>query len=72
MNAPPRVVEALARLKDVFLEAPGTQLSLTEAAQLSGLESTTCQIILEALEDARFLARQNGMFVRRPGSDRVT
>jgi DNA-binding IclR family transcriptional regulator len=72
MNAPLRVVEALTRLKGVFLEAPATQLSFTEATQLSGLEPTTCQIILEALEETRFLERHNGLFIRRTGPDHLT
>jgi hypothetical protein len=66
MHPTPRVTEALDRLKNVFLEIPGTQLSLADASRLSGLERDTCRIILEALEDTRFLARgRNGLFVRR-------
>ena len=66
MHPTPRVTEALDRLKNVFLEIPGTQLSLTDASRLSGLERETCRIILEALEDTRFLTRgRNGLFVRR-------
>jgi hypothetical protein len=49
----------------MFLEVPGTQLTLADASRLSGLEPI-CRIVLEALEDARFLARsRNGLFVRR-------
>ena len=62
----PRVVEAVQRLKGVFLEAPATQLSLIDAARLSGLERQTTRLILEALEEARFLRRaSNGLFMRR-------
>lgn len=65
-EAPPRVVEAVQRLKGVFLEAPATQMSLVDAARLSGLERRTTRLILEALEDARFLRRApNGLFTRR-------
>jgi len=68
-EAPPRVVEAVQRLKGVFLEAPATQMSLVDAARLSGLERQTTRLILEALEDARFLRRaSNGLFTRR-GTD---
>ena len=64
----PRVEEAVQKLKDVFLEIPGTQLSLVDASRLSGLERNTCRMILEALEDVRFLRRApNGLFVRREG-----
>jgi hypothetical protein len=65
-EAPPRVVEAVQRLKGVFLEDPGTQMSLIDASRLSGLERQTTRLILEALEDARFLRRSaNGLFTRR-------
>jgi DNA-binding IclR family transcriptional regulator len=64
----PRVEEAVQKLKGVFLEIPGTQLSLVDASRLSGLERNTCRMILEALEDVRFLQRApNGLFVRRGG-----
>jgi DNA-binding IclR family transcriptional regulator len=61
-----RVAVATERLKNLFLEIPGTQLSAADAARLAGLDETTCQPILEALEQARFLARRpDGLFVRR-------
>lgn len=66
MDVTMRVAEAVARLKGVFLEVPGTRLSVADAARLSGLEQTTCTIVLNALEEARFLARtKDGLFVRR-------
>jgi DNA-binding IclR family transcriptional regulator len=62
----PRVEEAVQKLKGVFLETPSTQLSLVDASRLSGLERNTTRMILEALEDVRFLRRApNGLFVRR-------
>ena len=65
-EATPRVVEAVQRLKGVFLEVPTTQMSLVDASRLSGLERNTTRLILEALEDARFLRRaSNGLFTRR-------
>jgi DNA-binding IclR family transcriptional regulator len=67
MYPTPRVSEAVARLRGVFLETPSTELSLADAVRLSGVERPTCRIILEALEDARFLARDSrGLFIRRP------
>jgi hypothetical protein len=60
------VTDAVERLKGLFLEVPGTQLSLAQATRVSGLERDTCRVVLEALEDAHFLARaRNGLFVRR-------
>ena len=65
-EATPRVADAVQRLKGVFLEAPSTQMSLVDASRLSGLERNTTRLILEALEDARFLRRaSNGLFTRR-------
>ena len=62
----PRVIDAVQKLKGVFLEAPSTQMSLVDASRLSGLERNTTRVILEALEDARFLRRAaNGLFTRR-------
>ena len=66
MDSTVRVTEAVERLKGVFLEIPGTQLSIADASRLSGLERHVCSVVLEALEDARFLTRsRNGLFVRR-------
>jgi DNA-binding IclR family transcriptional regulator len=60
------LTEAVQRLKAVFVEIPGTQLSLADASRLSGLERSVCRSVLEALEDARFLTRgRNGLFIRR-------
>ena len=65
-EATPRVIDAVQRLKGVFLEAPTTQMSLVDASRLAGLERNTTRLILEALEDARFLRRAgNGLFMRR-------
>jgi hypothetical protein len=61
-----RVAAATERLKNLFLEIPGSQLSVADAARLTGVDETTCLGILEALEQARFLARRrDGRFVRR-------
>lgn len=62
----PRVTDAVQRLKGMFLAHPTTQLSLVDASRVSGLERQTTRLILEALEDARFLRRaSNGLFIRR-------
>ena len=66
MQASPRIVDAVQRLKGIFLEMPGIQLSMADATRLSGLERPVCRIVLEALEDARFLKRrQDGIFMLR-------
>ena len=68
-----RVTDAVAQLKAVFLEIPGTRLTVGEASRLSGVDLPACGIILGALADAGFLKqRVDGMFIRRgtdsPGS----
>ena len=66
MYATARVTKALDYLKRNFSETPEMQLSIGEAAQLTELDDDTCQVVLEALEDARFLKRgSNGQFMRR-------
>jgi hypothetical protein len=53
-----RVEDAVQRLQGVFLEIPGTQLTLGDASGLTGLESDVCRVNLDALEDARFVRRR--------------
>ena len=58
------IVDAVHHLKGLFLEVPGLQLTADDASRLSGLEPETCQVVLEALQDAHFLRRaRNGAFV---------
>jgi hypothetical protein len=64
------VPEVVQRLQGMFLDVLGTQLSVPDAARLSGVEPSLCQNILEALVAAQFLSRgRNGTFTLR-GSDR--
>lgn len=66
MEAAPRVPEVVERLKAVFLEIPGTRLTLADASKLSGLERPLCEFVLVALEDAGFLKRgRDGLYRRR-------
>jgi DNA-binding IclR family transcriptional regulator len=63
---PARVTDAVHRLKGMFLEDPGTRLSLEDASRLTGVERSTCSAILDALQDAHFLSRgHDGLFSRR-------
>jgi len=66
MDATPRVFDAVQRLTGIFLEMPGTQLSMADATRLSGLERPVCRAVLQALEDSQFLKRRrDGIFMRR-------
>jgi hypothetical protein len=65
MYTTPRITQALERLKGIFLEVPGTRLSLTDATRVSGLERSMCEVVLQALENVHFLRRdRNGLFIR--------
>jgi hypothetical protein len=65
METPVRITHAVERLKGIFLDVPGTRLSAEDASRLSGLEPTTCQAVLSALQDARFLTKtRGGIFTR--------
>jgi DNA-binding IclR family transcriptional regulator len=61
----PSVPEAIARLKGMFLEVPGTRLSPADVSRLAGLDPSICHQILCALEDAHFLKQgRDGLFMR--------
>jgi hypothetical protein len=64
-----RIAEAVQRLKGIFLEVPGTQLSVIQASRLSGLDPSVCESVLSALEDARFLTRgRDGRYLHVMGA----
>jgi hypothetical protein len=66
MSSTLRIKDAINRVKGVFLEVPGSRLTVDDAARLSGIEPATCQAVLRALEDTGFLGkRPGGVFVRR-------
>jgi len=61
----PSSSDALSRVKGMFVEMPGTAWTVTEAARLSGLDTSVCRTILETLEEAGFLTeRASGTYVR--------
>jgi len=55
-----RIVDAIERLKGLYLEMPGSHLSRTDIARLSGLEPELCDSVIDALEGAAFLRRSAG------------
>jgi predicted transcriptional regulator of viral defense system len=66
MESRPQVVQGVQRLKGIFLEVPGTRLTLADAMELSGLDQAMCEMVLAALEDASFLRRVgDGRYQRR-------
>jgi hypothetical protein len=58
--------EALARLRDLFVDSPGVMLTSADVAQMAGLDRQVCRILLRTLIDTGFLEqRVRGTFVRR-------
>ena len=63
------IQEVVQRIRGEFLEMPGLRLTPEQARRLWRLDETACDAILDALVDARFLARtRDGAFVRQDKS----
>ena len=61
-----RIDDALNRLKSLFLEVPRLSLSAEQAGRMTRIDEATCQMLLLALLDTRFLDRApNGTFILR-------
>ena len=57
--------EMLRRVQGEFLEMPGLRLTEPQARRLWGLDAVSCEALLGALVDAKFLYRtRDGAFVR--------
>ncbi|MGE5246606.1 MAG: hypothetical protein ACM3SQ_20450 [Betaproteobacteria bacterium] len=62
---PPIVVEWLNRIRAEYLEIPGLRLTKPQVQRFWGLDAPTCDALLGALEDAKFLRRtRDDMYVR--------
>lgn len=63
----PRFRVALAKVRDLFVKAPGVGLTTAETARASGLDRQVCRVLLRSLARAGFIERRrSGVFVRRP------
>jgi hypothetical protein len=57
--------EVLRRVQGEFLEMPGLRLTEPQARRLWGLDAASCDALLGALIDAKFLFRtRDGAFMR--------
>ena len=57
--------EVLRRVQGEFLEMPGLRLTVPQARRLWGLDATSCDALLGALVDAKFLFKtRDGAFMR--------
>ena len=55
----------LRRVQGEFLEMPGLRLTEPQARRLWGLDAVSCEALLDALVDAKFLFRtRDGAFMR--------
>ena len=64
--APPEVSQdvVLRRARAEYLEMPGLRLTRAQAQRLWGLDLRTCEQLLDALTESRFLAQtRDGSFV---------
>ena len=59
----------LHRIRGEFVEMPGLRLTPAQAQRLWGLERDTCDALLGALVDAKFLSQtRDGAFIRQEGA----
>jgi hypothetical protein len=64
-----RIDDVLQRIQGEYLEMPGLRLTAAQAQRLWGLERGTCDALLGALVDAKFLSQtRDGSFVRLDGA----
>jgi hypothetical protein len=60
--------DVVRRVRGEFLEMPGLRLTPQQARRLWRLDDNACNAVLNALVEARFLARtRDGAFVRDDG-----
>jgi hypothetical protein len=58
-------VDVLQRVQGEYIEMPGLRLTTAQAQRLWGLDRASCEALLGALVEAKFLFRtRDGAFVR--------
>ena len=66
MRTTPAIREAILRVEGEYREMPGLSLTLPQAARLSGIDRSTCELVLANLIERRVLKRAlNGTYLRR-------
>lgn len=59
--------EAARAIRDEYLQLPGLRLTREQVQRLYSLDTITCEAILNAFVDLRFLARTaDGRYLRHP------
>jgi hypothetical protein len=65
----PGIQDVVRRIRGEYLEMPGLRLTAAQARRLWRLDETSCDAVLGALVDARFLAKtRDGAFIRQDRS----
>lgn len=65
MAAQPHADDVIRRVQGEYIEMPGLRLTTAQAQRLWGLDQPSCDALLNALVDAKFLFRtRDGAFVR--------
>jgi hypothetical protein len=59
--------EAVRRVRADFLEMPGLQLTLPQAARLWAYDAGFCLSVLGTLVETRFLVQERDTFIRAEG-----
>ena len=66
------VHDVLLRIRSEHVEMPGLRLFVAQAQRIFGLDRATCESVLDALVEAKFLRRaRDGAFVRVDGDTPV-
>jgi len=61
--------DMLRRIRSEFMEMPGLKLTVRQAGRLWGLDERTCEALIDALTESKFLIRtRDGALVRRSES----
>ena len=65
MASPQSHDDVLRRVRGEYIEMPGLRLTTAQAQRLWGLDRASCDALLSALVDAKFLSKtRDGAFVR--------
>ena len=52
-----RIDQVLQRIQGEYVEMPGLRLTAAQAQRLWGLDAVTCEALMAALEESKFLRR---------------
>lgn len=66
-----RIDDVLQRIQGEYAEMPGLRLTPAQAQRLWGLDRATCEELLRALVNDKFLSKtRDGSFIRTDGGTR--